>query len=68
MWLTPNLDWRHAYDGWGALAKLEYMDGVMKEIAHEVPEVPEPSDDDHHATAHAVAHAASICMRQAAAK
>jgi hypothetical protein len=46
VWLTPNLDWRRAYDGWGALAKLEYMDGVMKEIAHEVPEVPEPSDDD----------------------
>jgi hypothetical protein len=34
------------YDGWRALAKLEYVDRVMKEIAHEIPEVPEPSDDD----------------------
>jgi hypothetical protein len=46
VWLTPNLDWRRAYDGWGAIAKLEYIDRVMKEVAHEVPEVPEPSEDD----------------------
>jgi hypothetical protein len=46
VWLTPGLDWRRNYDGWGALAKLEYVDTVMKEIAHQVPEVPEPSDDD----------------------
>jgi hypothetical protein len=46
VWLTPELDWRRAYDGWGAVAKLEYVDRVMQEIAHQVPEVPEPSDDD----------------------
>ncbi len=46
VWLTPGLDWRSAYEGWGALAKLEYLDKVMKEIAHEVPDVPEPSADD----------------------
>ncbi|MFL5524859.1 MAG: hypothetical protein ACJ79I_00355 [Gemmatimonadaceae bacterium] len=46
VWLTPDLDWRRAYDGWGALAKLEYVDRVMKEIAHKVPKVPEPSADD----------------------
>lgn len=46
VWLTPGLDWRRSYDGWGALAKLEYVDRVMKEIAHQVPVVPEPSDDD----------------------
>ena len=46
VWLTPDLDWRRSYDGWGALAKLEYVDNVMKEIAHQVPEVPEPSEDD----------------------
>jgi hypothetical protein len=34
------------YEGWGALAKLEYVDNVMKEIAHQIPTVPEPSDDD----------------------
>ena len=46
MWLTPGFDWRRTYDGWGALAKLEYVDKVMKEIARQVPEVPEPSDED----------------------
>src|SRR6267378_2573323 len=46
VWLTPGLDWRRVYDGWSALAKLEYVDGVMKEIAHQIPEVPEPSEDD----------------------
>jgi hypothetical protein len=46
VWLTPGLDWRSTYDGWGALAKLEYVDGMMKEVAHQIPVVPEPSDDD----------------------
>jgi hypothetical protein len=46
VWLTPDLDWRRVYDGWSATAKLEYVDQVMKEIAHQVPEVPEPSEDD----------------------
>jgi hypothetical protein len=46
VWLTPGLDWRTMYDGWRALDKLEYLDRVMKEIAHDVPDVPEPSDDD----------------------
>jgi hypothetical protein len=46
VWLTPDLPWRKQYDGWGALGKLEYVERVMKEVAHQVPEVPEPSDDD----------------------
>src|SRR5437773_2949162 len=46
VWLTPGLDWRSAYAGWGALAKLEYVDKVMKQIAHQIPQVPEPSEDD----------------------
>ena len=46
VWLTPGFDWRSTYEGWGALRKLEYVDAVMTEIAHEVPEAPEPSDDD----------------------
>ncbi|MDQ6718054.1 MAG: putative zinc-binding metallopeptidase [Gemmatimonadota bacterium] len=46
VWLTPDIDWRREYDGSGALAKLEYMDAVMREVAHQVPEVPEPSEDD----------------------
>ena len=46
VWLTPGIDWRQTYEGWGALAKLEYIDNVMKTIAKQVPKVPEPSDDD----------------------
>ncbi|HEX2721320.1 MAG TPA: hypothetical protein VHM24_00270 [Gemmatimonadaceae bacterium] len=46
VWLTPDLDWRKAYSGWPALAKLEYVDRVMREVAHETPEVPAPTDDD----------------------
>ena len=47
-WYSPDRDLRKTvpYDGWGALAKLEYVDKVMKEIARQVPEVPEPSDED----------------------
>ncbi|MGH7603567.1 MAG: putative zinc-binding metallopeptidase [Gemmatimonadaceae bacterium] len=46
VWLTPDLDWRKQYDGWGALAKLNYVDQVMEEVAHQVPTVPEPSEED----------------------
>ncbi len=46
VWLTPDLDWRAAYAGWPALAKLEYVDSVMREVASESPEVPAPTDDD----------------------
>ena len=46
VWLTPDMDWRRRYEGTGALAKLEYVDSVMREVAAEIPEVPEPSDDD----------------------
>jgi hypothetical protein len=46
VWLTPGQDWSRTYEGWGALAKLEYVDRVMKKIAKQIPKVPEPSDDD----------------------
>ena len=46
VWVTPGLDWRQTYEGWGALAKLEYVDKVMGQIAKEVPKVRQPSDDD----------------------
>lgn len=46
VWLTPDLDWRKGYEGWPALAKLEYVDRVMKEVGSEAPEVPSPQDDD----------------------
>jgi hypothetical protein len=46
VWLTPDLDWQKAYQGWPALAKLEYVDRVMREVADEEPEVPVPTEDD----------------------
>ena len=32
VWLTPGSHWRDRYAGWPALKKLEYMDGLMKEL------------------------------------
>jgi len=46
VWLTPGLDWRKTYEGWGALVKLEYVDRTMSTIAKQIPKVPEPSDED----------------------
>jgi hypothetical protein len=46
VWLTPDLDWRKAYAGWPALAKLEYVDEVMREVGSDAPEVGPPGDDD----------------------
>jgi hypothetical protein len=46
VWLTPGLDWRTEYAGWGALGKLEWMDHVMREIAAHTPTAPEPTEDD----------------------
>ena len=46
VWLTPERDWRREYAGWGALAKLEYVDAVMREVGQEAPESPIPTPDD----------------------
>jgi hypothetical protein len=46
VWLTPGLDWRTEYAGWGALRKLEWLDGVMREIADLAPSAIEPTQDD----------------------
>jgi hypothetical protein len=46
VWLTPGLDWRRDYAGWPALAKLEYVDRLMSEIAPLAPDVPLPTADD----------------------
>jgi len=32
VWLTPESDWRARYEGWPALAKLEYVDALMREL------------------------------------
>lgn len=39
VWLTPGSKWRTRYKGWGALKKLEYVDGLMASIAGERPRV-----------------------------
>jgi hypothetical protein len=46
VWLTPGLEWRTEYRGWGALRKLEWMDTVMREISRLSPAVPALTDDD----------------------
>ncbi len=46
VWLTPELDWRADYEGWPAIAKLEWMDDVMRALSGEMPEAPVVSDDD----------------------
>jgi len=37
VWLAPRSDWRRRYADWSALAKLEYVDQLMAEIADEKP-------------------------------
>ena len=47
VWLTSDIDWREEYNRWEALAKLEYVDRVMREVAElGVPEAPAPGADD----------------------
>jgi len=37
VWLTPRSGWRKRYRGWGAIAKLEYMDRIAKELGNVDP-------------------------------
>jgi len=37
VWLQPKSRWRREYAGWPALAKLEYVDALMQEIAGRAP-------------------------------
>src|SRR5687768_11970731 len=46
VWLTPNRDWRTEYAGWPALAKLEYVDRVMREVGSRKPRVAKITADD----------------------
>jgi hypothetical protein len=39
VWLRPNSRWKQQYKGWPALAKLEYVEELMGEIAGEKPAV-----------------------------
>jgi hypothetical protein len=46
VWLTPGIDWRRDYGGWGALDKLEYVERVMREIGPAAPAPPPVTADD----------------------
>lgn len=46
VWLTPDVDWREEYAGWGALRKLEWVDAMMREVAALAPEAPAITADD----------------------
>jgi len=37
VWLTPRSAWRERYRGWGAMAKLRYMDRIARELANTEP-------------------------------
>jgi Putative zinc-binding metallo-peptidase len=37
VWLRPRYNWRRRYQGWPALRKLEYVDGLMAELAGQSP-------------------------------
>ncbi len=40
VWLTPHIDWRQRYAGWKALAKLEYVDDLVRtQVAGRPPRV-----------------------------
>jgi len=37
VWLTPRSNWRKRYRGWGAMAKLRYMDRIARELREVEP-------------------------------
>ena len=37
VWLTPDSNWKARYKGWPALAKLEYMDALLRSLRHSKP-------------------------------
>jgi hypothetical protein len=39
VWLKPRSRWRHVYEGWPALRKLEFVDELMKTVREEKPSV-----------------------------
>ena len=39
VWMQPRARWRKRYQGWGALKKLEYVDGLMAELEGTRPPV-----------------------------
>ena len=45
VWLTPRSAWRQRYKGWGAMAKLRYMDRIARELANTDPLRRRPETD-----------------------
>jgi len=39
VWLKPRSNWKTQYNGWDALAKLEYVDRLMKDLGQRKPAV-----------------------------
>jgi hypothetical protein len=39
VWLTPNSNWGERYQGWAAMKKLQYMQGVMERLGRTPPPV-----------------------------
>jgi hypothetical protein len=37
VWITPRSGWRRKYRGWGAIAKLKYMDRIARELGDAEP-------------------------------
>ena len=37
VWMTPRSNWRKKYRGWGALAKLQYMNRIARELGNVDP-------------------------------
>src|SRR5690348_10962327 len=37
VWMTPRSGWKKKYRGWGAMAKLEYMDRIARELGNADP-------------------------------
>ena len=37
VWMTPRSSWRRRYRGWGAMAKLQYMDRIARELGNVDP-------------------------------
>ncbi len=37
VWMTPRSGWRKKYRGWGAMAKLKYMDRIARELGNADP-------------------------------
>jgi hypothetical protein len=37
VWLTPRSAWRKRYRGWGAMAKLQYMNRIARKLGNEDP-------------------------------